>query len=245
MRTISHAAVAERVRRGLRVRGTVQGVGFRPTVYRVAAAAGLAGSVRNDGAGVWIEIEGAPGEVDRFAAALRAAAPPLARIDAVEEVALAPRGERAFVIAASGGEPAASARIPVDVAPCADCLRELFDPADRRYRYPFINCTACGPRYTLVEGLPYDRARTTMRAFALCARCRAEYDDPADRRFHAEPNACPACGPRLAFAAAGERASGEAALQAAVERLRAGAVVAVRGVGGFLLAADARNPRTV
>ncbi|HEX6838211.1 MAG TPA: carbamoyltransferase HypF, partial [Polyangia bacterium] len=234
------------MRFGLRIRGTVQGVGFRPALYRVAATLGLAGMVRNDDQGVWVEIEGTANQVQRFGAALSDAVPALARVDAVEVHALDARGDETFAIGATTTSAAARARIPPDVAPCDDCLRELFDPRDRRHRYPFINCTACGPRYTIIQGLPYDRSRTTMASFAMCARCRREYLDPGDRRFHAEPNACPACGPRLSFVAPGApRRHGDAALAAAVERLQKGAIVALRGVGGFLLAVDARDAAAV
>jgi hydrogenase maturation protein HypF len=245
MATVERATDA-RERWGVRLRGTVQGVGFRPALYRVARSLGLGGFVRNDDEGVWAEIEGLAADVARFGAALAAALPPLARVDAVEVHRLAPSGEASFAVDATSIGASGGARIPADVAPCADCLRELFDPRDRRHRYPFINCTACGPRYTIIEDLPYDRARTTMAAFTMCARCRAEYEDPADRRFHAEPNACAECGPRLAFDAPGEpRRHGEAALGEAVARLHAGAIVAVLGVGGFLFAVDARNAASV
>lgn len=237
----------ERVRRGLRMRGTVQGVGFRPAVYRIACALGLAGLVRNDDGGVWIEVEGEPAPVERFLSVLRAELPPLARLDAVSSQALAPTFESGFTILPSERRGAAAhSRIPPDIAPCAECLRELTDPANRRFRYPFINCTACGPRYTLIEELPYDRERTTMRAFTLCAECRREYQDPRDRRFHAEPNACLTCGPRLRLDRPGLPALvGDEALVEAARLLGDGGVVAVRGVGGFLLACDARNARTV
>ncbi|HET9594495.1 MAG TPA: acylphosphatase, partial [Anaeromyxobacteraceae bacterium] len=187
------------MRCAIRVQGAVQGVGFRPTVYRLALRAGLAGFVRNDGAGVFIEVEGPAPAVGRFPEVLRSGAPPLARIDAVEVSPLPARGERAFRVEATAAGPRTRAAIPPDAATCEACLRELFDPADRRHRYPFINCTDCGPRYTIVREVPYDRPGTTMAAFTLCAACRAEYEDPASRRFHAEPNACPACGPRLAL----------------------------------------------
>jgi len=242
MPTPSPAVADERVRFGVRIRGTVQGVGFRPALYRIATTLGLGGVVRNDDEGVWVEIEGPAAQVQKFGAALRATAPPLARIDAVELHALAPVGERGFAIATTARQAAGATRIPADVAPCADCLRELFEPGNRRHRYPFINCTACGPRYTIVEGLPYDRARTTMARFAMCRRCRREYEDPADRRFHAEPNACAECGPSLLLVAkCAPRRHGEAALAGAAARLHRGEIVAVRGVGGYLLAADARN----
>ena len=163
-------------RRGIRVRGSVQGVGFRPAVYRLASGRELAGFVRNDSEGVWIEVEGPLESVSRFADELRAAVPPLARIDAIETVALDAQGERGFQIVQSAPRPQARsirAIVPADAATCDACLRELFDPKDWRFRYPLINCTDCGPRYTIVRDLPYDRAQTTMSAFTLCARCRA------------------------------------------------------------------------
>jgi hydrogenase maturation protein HypF len=230
----------------IRVRGAVQGVGFRPTVYRLARTAGLAGLVRNDGAGVWIEVEGPAHAVLRFPDAVRAGAPPLARIDALEVTRLAPRGDRGFRVERTGDGAETGATIPADAATCDACLRELFDPADRRHRYPFINCTDCGPRYTIVREVPYDRPRTTMAPFPLCAACRAEYEDPASRRFHAEPNACPACGPRLRLRSpAGAALEGDAALGAAIGALAAGLVVAVKGLGGFFLAVDARREEAV
>src|SRR5919201_5393324 len=218
---------AERERRRYRVTGVVQGVGFRPFVYGLARREGLGGFVLNDGEGVVIEAEGR--ELDRFAAELANEAPPLARVDSVTAVALEPVGEREFRILESIPS-ARSALIPADVATCDDCLRELFDPDDRRYRYPFVNCTQCGPRFTIVREVPYDRPLTTMAGFPLCAECRREYEDPADRRFHAEPIACPACGPRLSVP-----------LEDAVAALRDGAVVAVKGLGGYHLACDAAN----
>jgi hydrogenase maturation protein HypF len=220
-------------RRRYRVEGVVQGVGFRPFVYGIARHHGLGGFVLNDGSGVLVEAEGGIDELDAFAIALRAAAPPLARIDAIRTEALAPVGELMFTIAASTAT-GRSALVPADVATCDDCLRELFDPADRRYRYPFVNCTNCGPRFTIVRSVPYDRANTTMAGFPLCADCRREYDDPADRRFHAEPVCCPACGPRLSMP-----------LERAVELLREGAIVAVKGLGGWHLACDAASADAV
>ena len=228
-----------RVRRGIRVRGTVQGVGFRPAVFRAATARDLAGFVRNDSEGVWIEIEGPAGALSRFLEELPGTAPPLARIEATEIVELRALGELEFRIAASAERPSVRAIVPPDAATCDACLRELFDPGDRRFRYPFINCTDCGPRYTIARDLPYDRARTTMAAFTLCARCRVEYQDPSSRRFHAEPNACPDCGPVLSLSGTGLR--GEAALAATVAALRAGRIAAVKGLGGFHLAVDARD----
>jgi hydrogenase maturation protein HypF len=228
---VNRPSVSER--RRFRVRGVVQGVGFRPFVYGLAARHGLSGFVLNDGEGVIAEAEGPPAALDAFAAALAAEAPPLARVESVTAEPLPSVGEAGFTIAASLGAGGAAA-IPPDVATCADCLRELFDPGDRRYRYPFLNCTQCGPRFTIVRSVPYDRASTTMAGFAMCAECRAEYEDPGDRRFHAEPTACPACGPRLSMP-----------LEAAVRLLREGSIVAVKGLGGYHLACDAADEAAV
>ena len=220
-------------RRRLRVSGVVQGVGFRPFVYGLARRHGLGGFVLNDGAGVVIEVEGELTTLDSFAAALTEEAPPLARVESLTTAVIAPRGDREFTIAASNST-AASALVPADAATCDDCLRELFDPADRRYRYPFINCTQCGPRFTIVRAVPYDRANTTMAAFPLCSDCLREYEDPADRRFHAEPIACAVCGPKLSMP-----------IGEAVELLREGRVLAVKGLGGYHLACDAANEEAV
>ena len=228
-------------------RGIVQGVGFRPFVFGLAQRLGLAGFVRNDSAGVTIEIEGPPGDLERFVAALRAEAPPLARIEALEHAPLPPRGDRGFTIVASAAAATRRTLIAPDSATCADCLRELRDPADRRYGYPFINCTNCGPRFTIVLDIPYDRDRTTMRQFILCPACRAEYENPRDRRFHAQPNACPVCGPQLRWEALdGSFAATEGPpLAAAAAALAAGAIVAVKGLGGYHLACDALNAGAV
>jgi hydrogenase maturation protein HypF len=229
------------------VRGLVQGVGFRPAVYRLAVAEGLAGRVGNDAEGVWIEVEGDAEAVSRFCAQLPSAAPPLARVDEVRSRELPLSGEVGFQVVPSAPAAAGTAAVPPDVATCAACLAEMWNPRDRRHRYPFLNCTDCGPRFTLVREVPYDRARTTMAAFALCAACRAEYQDPGDRRFHAQPTACPACGPTLSWrrAQGGACARGEAALAAAVGALGAGEVVAVKGLGGYALAVDAANEGAV
>ncbi len=233
-------------RRAIRVRGQVQGVGFRPFVYRLATQRGLSGFVRNDGAGVEIEIQGSSPALDDFLRALHQP-PTLARIDAlrVNELPPDPRDENAFVIAASGGG-AVTADITPDSAICAHCLTELFDPRDRRYRYPFINCTDCGPRYTITAALPYDRPNTSMAGFALCPDCAREYRDPGDRRFHAQPNACPVCGPRLTLRdAEGQPVAVDDVIAATLERLLAGEILAIKGLGGFHLVCDAQNAASV
>ncbi|HEY6480894.1 MAG TPA: carbamoyltransferase HypF [Streptosporangiaceae bacterium] len=233
-----------RIRTAVRVEGIVQGVGFRPFVYGLATRLGLGGLVGNDADGVFAEIEGDPAAVARFLVLLEREPPPLARIDKVTTREVTPAGSAAFAIAPS---PAAGrsrrALVSADTATCADCLAELADPGDRRYGYPFINCTNCGPRFTIVTDVPYDRAATTMAGFAMCPPCAAEYHDPADRRFHAQPTCCPACGPRLRL----DRVDGTPAgdppgggpIAAAAELLRAGQVLAVKGLGGYHLAADA------
>ncbi len=234
--------MSERIRTAIRVEGVVQGVGFRPFVYSLATNLGLAGLVGNDVDGVFAEVEGDAGAVGAFLAQLEQQAPPLARIQRVTTSPLAPTGADGFVIAASlpGGQ--RRTLVPADSATCADCLRELADPADRRYRYPFINCTNCGPRFTIVLDVPYDRPLTTMRGFAMCAACAAEYHNPADRRFHAQPVCCPACGPRLALTdAEGVPLPGADPVASAGALLRAGQVLAVKGLGGYHLAVAAGN----
>ena len=235
----------------LRVRGTVQGVGFRPFVQRAAARLSVRGWVRNDPQGVLIRAVGPPGVVRSFVDTLRSGAPAAARVAAVESAApdsaAAPAGATFEIMASAATGLAVTTAVPPDLALCADCRAELRDPRDRRHRYPFINCTQCGPRYSILESLPYDRPRTTMRAFRLCPECRREYEDPADRRFHAQPNACPACGPRLQLAVPGgslllER---EAALGAAAALLREGRIVAVKGIGGYHLMVDATSEAAV
>ncbi|HKH16442.1 MAG TPA: carbamoyltransferase HypF [Solirubrobacteraceae bacterium] len=229
------------------MQGTVQGVGFRPYVYRLARDERLGGWVRNDERGVVLEVEGPRAAVERFLARLPREAPPLAAVEHVRSRALACVGEREFAIVESAGRGRAAAPVAPDTPPCAACLAELRDPGDRRYRYPFVNCTDCGPRFTIVRGVPYDRARTTMARFEMCAACRAEYEDPLDRRFHAEPNACPECGPRARLLdAAGRPAGGSAdAVAAAAAALRDGLVVAVKGVGGYHLACRADDQAAV
>ncbi|MCC6409322.1 MAG: carbamoyltransferase HypF, partial [Planctomycetes bacterium] len=232
------------IRRRIRCRGTVQGVGFRPTVHRLASELGLAGSVRNDADGATIEIEGSVEAVRAFGARLSAELPPLARLDGTEESELAPRGERTFAVETSLAGPRRRALVPPDAKLCDACRAELDDPTDRRHAYPFTTCTHCGPRFTLVTALPYDRERTSMARFPLCARCAAEYADPRDRRFHAEPTCCPDCGPRVVLERCGGTArtggellaSGEHALGLARAALASGRIVALQGLGGFQLA---------
>jgi len=231
--------VEPRIRTLVQVEGVVQGVGFRPFVYSLATRLGLAGHVGNDSAGVFIEIEGPPPRVLDFLASLEHEAPPLARIETVRTTALAPSSGAGFSIVASEPGGRRQALISADTATCGDCLAELADPADRRFGYPFINCTNCGPRFTIVRDVPYDRPLTTMAGFGLCAECAAEYSDPADRRFHAQPVCCPACGPRLRLLdAVGSERDGDP-VGAAAALLAEGKVLAVKGLGGYHLAVDA------
>jgi hydrogenase maturation protein HypF len=229
----------------VRVDGTVQGVGFRPFVFRLAEEEALGGWVRNDEHGVLCEVEGAPERVASFLARVASEAPPLAVVEHVRARDVAPTGAAEFAIVPSERRGLPTAPVTPDTATCDACLSELFDPADRRHRYPFINCTNCGPRFTIVRDVPYDRPRTTMAAFAMCARCRAEYDDPHDRRFHAQPNACPACGPSVRLADAGGRTIADDALAAAAAALRDGRIVAVKGLGGYHLACRADDEAAV
>ncbi|MFO1312087.1 MAG: carbamoyltransferase HypF [Burkholderiales bacterium] len=230
------------MRARIEVRGIVQGVGFRPFVYRLAQELELAGWVNNDGGGVTIEVEGARERVQRMTERLARDAPPRARIDAIDVRACTPLEERGFAILASGAGGHVHTAIGPDTAVCDDCLAELFDPRDRRYRYPFVNCTNCGPRYTIARELPYDRAMTSMAGFAQCHACLREYTSPLDRRFHAEPNACPECGPRLALlGASGAAIDAGDPITEVLARIARGQVVAIKGLGGFHLACDARN----
>lgn len=248
-------AMIDSVRKRIRITGVVQGVGFRPFVWRRATRLHLSGWVENDAAGVVVEVQGVAAAVERFLDGLAAAVPPLAHVTALDITnvphAGAIPGERFTILESAVAAGPRRAVVPPDIAPCGACLAELGDPADRRHGYAFINCTDCGPRFTIIDTLPYDRRRTTMRSFAMCPACEAEYRDPASRRFHAQPNACPICGPAVWFAAhasgpvpvvRGEAACvGETAIAAARAALRAGGIVAVKGVGGFHLACDATN----
>ena len=240
----------------IHVSGIVQGVGFRPFVYNLATRLGLTGWVRNTSAGVDIELEGETLALKEFVQHLRADAPPLAHLDQVDITEHKPAGYGIFEIQHSQGIAEAFQPISPDVSICPDCLREMFDPKDRRYRYPFINCTNCGPRFTIIKDIPYDRPKTTMSVFPMCPDCAAEYADPTDRRFHAQPVACPECGPRVWLETARTESVagrtdvarytlGDEAVLAGQRLLREGKILAVKGMGGFHLACDALNPEAV
>jgi hydrogenase maturation protein HypF len=235
--------------RRISVRGVVQGVGFRPFVYRLAHDHGLTGWVLNHSGGVEIEVEGQRASLEAFIHDLTAAVPPLARIVRVDVVEAPPNGYVTFQIRSSLAEEGRYQLLSPDIATCADCLSELLDPGDRRYRYPFTNCTNCGPRFTIIRDIPYDRPLTTMQPFVMCPACQREYDDPLDRRFHAQPNACPVCGPQVWLEETGNLGSrlgeGDAALHLAGQMLLAGKVLAIKGLGGFHLACDATNADAV
>ncbi len=229
----------------LHIEGIVQGVGFRPFVYREAQACGLAGWVLNNSQGVLIEIEGLPAQQREFLDRLQQQLPPLASITRLVQQPVLPQGESSFQIRASATESDHNIQVAADSYVCPDCLAELFDPADRRYRYPFINCTNCGPRYSIVTAIPYDRPNTTMAAFHMCPHCQAEYDDPGSRRFHAQPNACPVCGPQLQLEdATGNPVSGDPIAQT-IALLATGQIVAIKGLGGYHLAVAADNDAAV
>jgi hydrogenase maturation protein HypF len=256
IRKIESVIEAQRVMRWrILIRGAVQGVGFRPFVYRLADELGLSGWVNNSLQGVCVEVEGGEDRLREFLARIDRDRPrplidavqPHAVIDGLDRAEVEPTGEAGFAIRPSEGTGPATALIMPDLGPCAACVSDVTDPTNRRYRYPFTSCTRCGPRFSIIEALPYDRATTTMKAFAMCAPCRGEYENPLDRRFHAEPNACPACGPRLEYWDADGRglAARHDALLAAADAIRAGKIVAVKGVGGFQLLVDARDERAV
>ena len=237
---------ADRLQRRLRVTGIVQGVGFRPYVWHLARELNLAGWVRNDAAGVEVLVEGEAGRIEAFTQRLPTEIPPLAQVRDLSWTDTPASGDMSgFSISESGAGQAATLIGP-DTAVCPDCLAEMFDPADRRWRHAFINCTHCGPRYTLTRGLPYDRVQTSMAAFSLCPDCEREYRDPTDRRFHAEPTACPVCGPKLTLAHAdGQAIACDDPIADALRRLRSGQIIAVKGLGGFHLACDAHHPEAV
>ncbi len=246
---------SQRARLKLTVRGAVQGVGFRPFVFRLATELGLAGWVNNSPQGVFIEVEGPRAEPEKFLLRLETEKPPRSFVQSLEASWLDPAGYTTFEIRPSETGGNKTALVLPDIATCPDCLREIFDPKNRRHRYPFTNCTNCGPRFSVIEALPYDRVNTSMKAFTMCPQCQAEYDDPRDRRFHAQPNACPVCGPHLELwegSRVCENAEsprsherGYGALLAAAHAIRCGQIVAVKGLGGFHLMADARNDKTV
>jgi hydrogenase maturation protein HypF len=230
------------LRKAIDVSGIVQGVGFRPFVYRLANQCALSGFIANTPAGVSIEVEGPAEKVDEFLLRLPQEIPPLARVTALSNRELDTLGEHSFRIITTRLDQPAQTLISPDIAACDDCLREMSNPRDRRFRYPFINCTNCGPRFTIIRDIPYDRARTSMDAFKMCAACQTEYDDPANRRFHAQPNACWDCGPQLQLlSATGERIDIAEPLREAARLLQQGSIVAIKGLGGFHLACDARN----
>jgi len=228
------------------VRGIVQGVGFRPFVYQLAAKYNLKGWVRNTSEDVKIEIQGESKDLERFLSELQGNAPPLARIENISVSYHPPAGYKTFEIRPSIAEKGKYQLVSADIATCQACLREIFNPEDRRYHYPFTNCTNCGPRFTIIEDIPYDRPKTTMRSFKMCPECQAEYDNPLDRRFHAQPNACPRCGPRLELLdAGGNHLAGSDAIVVATRLLGEEKIVAIKGLGGFLLACDATNEKAV
>ncbi|MYB03641.1 MAG: carbamoyltransferase HypF [Acidimicrobiaceae bacterium] len=234
-------------RRRLRIAGTVQGVGFRPHLHRLARSLSLTGAAGNDDDGVWCEVQGGQADLDDFVVRVAAEAPPLARVDSVRSSEVpAVEGEREFSIAASGsGSGTVAGTVPPDVAACSSCLAEVADPGGRRYRYAFTCCTDCGPRYTVVQSLPYDRERTSMAVFELCATCEAEYRDPNDRRHHAQAVCCPGCGPALSLRPMTGEAFDADPIEGAVALLEAGSIVAVKGVGGYQLACRAGDSAAV
>src|SRR5579871_5665225 len=231
--SIASKTTIQRVR--ITLRGAVQGVGFRPFVYRLATEMALTGWVLNSSSGLVVEVEGAPDDLRRFEQRIESERPKASVVTTHESAWIAPQGSTSFEIQHSDTDSTKSVNVLPDLATCPDCRAELFDPANRRFHYPFTNCTNCGPRYTIVVDIPYDRPNTTMREFALCPACREEYENPANRRFHAQPNACPVCGPRLS----GTTTDG--AMAAAAVALRRGHIVALKGIGGFQLLVDARQ----
>jgi len=244
--TDSLGNLGDRIRVRSLFSGTVQGVGFRPFIYRSAVRFGLTGFVRNTSDGVVAELEGQPGSISAFFTAVQTELPPLAEITGLVKETIPVIGENEFLIIASNRTGQSSLHIPPDIASCEKCIQELFDPNDRRYRYPFINCTDCGPRLTIIRDIPYDRQMTSMESFTLCPDCRKEYEDPASRRFHAQPNACPRCGPTVTLLSAdGAQVNAADPVAEAARLLRSGMIGAIRGLGGFHLAVDATDDRAV
>lgn len=234
------------LRKRIEIEGVVQGVGFRPFVYNMAEHWGVSGFVLNDSRGVVVEVEGQLEGLAGFLFAIRSNTPPLASISRFDISDLLPTGTTGFEIRQSDVSVAAVAQVAPDSYVCDDCLAELFNPEDRRYGYPFINCTNCGPRYSIITGIPYDRPKTTMQDFVMCPTCQAEYDDPTTRRFHAQPNACPECGPQLTLSdAAGQPVAADDPVAAAIDLLRRGKILAIKGLGGYHLAVDAENEEAV
>ncbi|RPI09280.1 MAG: carbamoyltransferase HypF, partial [Zetaproteobacteria bacterium] len=243
----SRSSISQRERLRVAIHGAVQGVGFRPFVYRLATDMDLPGWVSNSPQGVLVEVEGSPETLRTFLLRLQKERPPRASIQSLEASFLAPVGFGRFEIRPSDGTGERTTLILPDIGTCADCLRDIFDPADRRYLYPFTNCTNCGPRFSIIQALPYDRPNTTMARFAMCEACAAEYENPGDRRFHAQPNACPVCGPHVELwdRVGGPLSTHGRAMGDAVEAIHAGQILAVKGLGGFHLIADARNDEAV
>ena len=229
MKTVAAQSATQRLR--ITLRGAVQGVGFRPFVYRLATEMSLTGWVLNSSAGLVVEVEGPTEQLILFEQRIERERPKASVVTVRESAWLAAEGSTHFEILASHSDSGKTVNVLPELATCIECRAELFDPENRRFEYPFTNCTNCGPRYTIVVDIPYDRPNTTMREFVLCPRCREEYEDPANRRFHAQPNACPVCGPQL-----------DGTIEDAVEALREGKIVALKGIGGFQLLVDARNP---
>jgi hydrogenase maturation protein HypF len=228
------------------VRGVVQGVGFRPFIYQLATRYNLRGWVCNTSEDVKIEVEGESKDIEAFTKALRGQAPPMSHIEEIKVAAAQPQHYNRFEIRESVVEVGKYQLVSPDIATCPDCLKEIFDPKDRRYRYPFTNCTNCGPRFTIIKDIPYDRPKTTMQSFKMCPACQKEYNDPLNRRFHAQPNACPVCGPKMELVdAKGKATACEDIIEKTAALLKQGKIVAVKGLGGFLLACDATNERTV
>ena len=231
----------------ININGAVQGVGFRPFIYREATRLHLSGQVKNSPQGVFIEVEGPRPSLETFLQRIQQEKPPLSTIRRLESSFMDTVGYDTFEINPSHNGGGKTAYILPDIATCPDCLADIVNPRNRRYRYPFTNCTNCGPRFSIINALPYDRPNTTMSGFEMCPQCRAEYENPVDRRFHAQPNACPQCGPHIELRDHNDKtlAAHDKALLAAAEAIRSGSIVAVKGIGGFHLIADAYNHKTV